>query len=168
MFGIILYMKILNIFRKKYIYRLLVIVSILLNILFIFFTNSPAVPLSRQVVIGSNTPYDNSDTIYLAHGVVAFQDKSDQPKETYQIMTFYMDAKSQEVFVDEVFFMGQVLTFMGRDKLDILSFDATSKILTLTGDGWKKVIIDGEKKQVVEATDSDGDVVYLKSSWDIE
>lgn len=83
-------------------------------------------------------------------------------------MTFYMDTDTKIVYVDESFLMDNTFSFMGRSKLEILSFDAQTKILTLGGDGWKKIIIDGEKKKVIEATDTTGDVVYLKSTWEID
>jgi hypothetical protein len=56
---------------------------------------------------------------------------------------------------------------MGRSEVKIVSFDETAKILTLTGNGWEKVVIDTDTKKVIEATDTTGDVVYLKSTWEI-
>ncbi len=160
--------KIKAFLKNKLFIRSVLLISILLNILFIFFAKSPVIPISKQIIIGSTPPYDTENTVYLAHGVVAFRDKKDQPKNTYQVMTFYIDTQTKKTYVDEAFLLNDVLSFMGRSELVILSYNDNSKILTLSGDGWDKIVIDTEKKQVIEATDSTGDIIYLRSTWEVK
>lgn len=161
-------MRILNVFKKKLVIRILAAVSVLLNVLLIFYIGSATASPARQIYTSSTPPYDKDDTVYLAHGAIAFKNKADQPKDTQQIITFYMDTETKTVYSEESVLMNNSILFMGRNKMDIVSFDPDSKILTLKGNGWEKVIIDGEKKRVMEATDTTGDVVYLKATWDID
>jgi hypothetical protein len=160
--------KLKSIFISKNFYLSLLAVSFLMNIAFIFKINSPAIPISRGIIISDRAPFDKDDTIYLAHGVIAFQDKKNQPKEAIQIMTFYIDKITAKAYVDESLLLDNVLVSSGRSEMQIASYDKNTNTLILSGNGWTKVVIDGEKKQVIEATDTTGDVVYLKSTWDIK
>ena len=161
--------KIKNLFNKKWFYVSIFSISVLLNILFGFTNFTPSyLPVSKRIAVSSDAPYDTTDTLYLAHGVVAFNEKEKQPKTTLQIMTFYMDKTTQKVYTDESYLMDNVIGFTSREEMETVSFDKNTGLITLKGNGWEKVIIDIGKKKAVQLTDTTGDVVTLKSSWEIQ
>lgn len=146
----------------------LIVLSVTTNILLLIIAIPFLTNTKDKIVISSIPPYDNRSTIYLAHGVITFKNQSDQPKNTYQIATFYIDIGTKKVFQEESILMDNVLTSLGRNELEVISYDDQTKIISLKGNGWEKVLIDVEKKELIEATDTTGDVISLKSSWDIK
>lgn len=146
----------------------LIVLSFVLNILLLILVTPLLRGSKENIVIGSTPPYDNESTIYLAHGVVTFKNKEDQPKDTYQVATFYIDLETKKVFQEESILMDNVLTSLGRNELEVINYDDQTKIISLKGNGWEKVIIDVGKKELIEGTDTTGDVVSLRSSWDIK
>lgn len=158
--------KIKTILLSKKLYIFLLLISVVGNIFLLSLISSPQ-PISKRLMIGNYAPTDSTGTIYLAYGVIAFRNKSDQPKNALQIVTFYADKETGRIYQDQNVLVGDVLTSLGREEMEIVSYDKNTNMLTLSGAGWSKVIINGSEKKVIEATDTTGDVVYLKSTWDI-
>lgn len=161
--------KIKKLFNSKWFLGTLLLISFLFNLLFAF-TNfsSPYVPLSKKINFANRAPYDTTDTIYLAQGVIAFNDKEMQPKDGMQIVTFYMDKVTGKVYQDEILVLENVMVHSSRSELQIISFDKNTNLVTLSGNGWEKVVIDGSKKEAIQLTDTTGDVVTLKNTWEIQ
>ncbi len=159
--------KIKSILGNKKLYILLFLVSFAGNLFLLSVLDKPQLPISKRLIIGNYAPTDTNGTLYLAHGVIAFRNKSDQPKNALQIVTFYADKETGKFYQDQNILIGDSMTSLGREEMELVSYDKNTNMITLSGAGWSKVIINAPEKKVIEATDTTGDVVYLKSTWEI-